>query len=154
MLFTRKAVPLLIAAQVGALGFAYILRSPDLQATSERQTNILKEQKESAFSRQEALNRAQTCIPLMSETPITDGLTAYFSSIRGGRIVIDKNRPMPSGTIVCDTFGNTGIVAVDAQGTPFVTDLQRMPQEEMEEILSSRGVIPKPATHPFENQPK
>jgi hypothetical protein len=90
----------------------------------------------------------------MTEMPITDGLTAYFSSIQGGKIVIDKSRPMPSGTTVCDAFGNTGIVAINAQGTPYVTDLRRMPPEEMEKILSSRGVTPQRATHPFANTPK
>jgi len=150
----KNATTYLLAAQFGALGFGYILRSPDLQATAERQTNIRNEQKESAFDRQEAIQRAQTCIPLMTEMPITDGLTAYFSSIQGGKIVIDKNRPMPNGTIVCDAFGNTGIVALDAQGTPYVTDLRRMPPEEMEKILSSRGVTPQPATHPFANTSK
>jgi hypothetical protein len=153
-MFKKNAATYLLAAQFGALGFGYILRSPDLQATAERQTNIRNEQKASAFDRQEALSRAQNCIPLMTEMPITDGLTAYFSSIQGGKIVIDKNRPMPSGTIVCDVFGNTGIVAIDAQGTPFVSDLRRMPPEEMEKILSARGVIPQPATHPFANTPK
>jgi hypothetical protein len=153
-LTNRRTATYLLAAQFAALGFGYILRSPDLQATSERQASILNEQKASAFDRQEALNRAQTCIPLMTEMPITDGLTAYFSSIQGGKIVIDKARPMPSGTTVCDVFGNTGIVAIDAQGTPFVTDLRRMPPEEIEKILSSRGVIPQPATHPFANTPK
>jgi hypothetical protein len=153
-MFKKNAATYLLAAQFCALGFGYILRSPDLQATAERQTNIRNEQRESAFDRQEAIQRAQTCIALMSEMPITDGLTAYFSSIQGGKIVIDKNRPMPSGTIVCDAFGNTGIVALDAQGTPYVTDLRRMPPEEMEKILSSRGVTPQPATHPFANTPK
>ena len=153
-MFKKNAATYLLAAQFGALGFGYTLRSPDLQATAERQTNIRNEQKASAFERQEALSRAETCIPLMSEMPITDGTAAYFSSIQGGRIVIDKNRPMPSGTIVCDAFGNTGIVAIDAQGTPYVTDLRRMPPEEMEKILSSRGVAPQPATHPFANTPK
>lgn len=150
MQFTnRQTATCLLAAQFAALGFGYILRSPDLQATAERQTTIRNEQKASAFDRQEALLRAQTCIPLLTEMPITDGISAYFSSIQGGKIVIDKNRPMPSGTIVCDAFGNTGIVAIDAEGTPFVTDLRRMPHEEMEQILSLRGVTPKPATHPF-----
>jgi hypothetical protein len=153
-MFNKNTATYLLAAQLAALGFGYILRSPDLQATALRQTNIRNEQKQSAFDRQEAIHRAQTCIPLMTEMPITDGLTAYFSSIQGGRIVIDKNRPMPSGTTVCDAFGNTGIVAIDAQGTPFVTDLRRMPPEEMEKILSSRGVTPQPATHPFANTPK
>ena len=144
----------LIAAQFAALAVGYILRAPDLQATAERQTTIRNELIESAFDRQEALSRAQTCIPLMSEMPITDGIAAYFSSIEGGRIVIHKNRPMPLGTIVCDVFGITGVVAKDAFGTPFVTNLRRMPPEQMQQILKERGVMPQPATHPFANAPK
>ena len=144
----------LIAAQVVALGLGYVLRAPDLQATAQRQTTIRNSLTESAFEHQEALSRAQSCIPLMSEIPITDGIAAYFSSVEGGRIVIHKHRPMPSGTIVCDAFGITGVVALDAEGTPFVTKLRRMPPEEMQQILSERGVMPQPATHPFANAPK
>jgi len=153
-MFKRNTATYLLAAQFGALGFGYILRSPDLQATALRQTNIRNEQKASAFERQEALSRAETCIPLMSEMPITDGTAAYFSSVKGGRIVIHKNRPMPSGTIVCDAFGITGVVALDAEGTPFVTQLRRMPPEEMQKILLERGVMPTQATHPFAKTPK
>ena len=126
---SRQTATYLLAAQFAALGFGYILRSPDLQATADRQTNIRNEQKASAFDRKEALSRAETCIPLMTEMPITDGTAAYFSSVKGGRIVIHKTRPMPSGTIVCDAFGITGVVALDAEGTPLVTDLRRMPPE-------------------------
>jgi hypothetical protein len=144
----------LIAAQLVALGLGYVLRAPDLQATAQRQTTIRNELTESAFEHQEALSRAQSCIPLMSEIPITDGIAAYFSSVEGGRIVIHKNRPMPSGTIVCDAFGITGVVALDAEGTPFVTKLRRMPPEQMQQILKERGVMPQPATHPFANAPK
>jgi hypothetical protein len=144
----------LIAAQLVALGLGYVLRAPDLQAKAERQMTIRNELTESAFEHQEALSRAQSCIPLMSEMPITDGTAAYFSSVEGGRIVIHKNRPMPSGTTVCDAFGITGVVALDAEGTPFVTNLRRMPPEEMQQILSERGVMPQPATHPFANAPK
>ena len=144
----------LIAAQLVALGLGYVLRAPDLQATAQRQTTIRNELTESAFEHQEALSRAQSCIPLMSEIPITDGIAAYFSSVEGGRIVIHKNRPMPSSTIVCDAFGITGVVALDAEGTPFVTKLRRMPPEQMQQILKERGVMPQPATHPFANAPK
>jgi hypothetical protein len=144
----------LITAQFAALAVGYILRAPDLQAIAQRQTTIRNDLTESAFDRQEALSRAQTCIPLMSEIPITDGIAAYFSSVEGGRIVIHKQRPMPSGTIVCDVFGITGIVAINALGTPFVTKLRRMPPEQMQQILSERGVMPTQATHPFANTPK
>jgi hypothetical protein len=143
----------LIAAQFAALGLGYVPRAPDLQATAERQTTIRNELTESAFEHQEALSRAQSCIPLMSEMPITDGTAAYFSSVEGGRIVIHKNRPMPSGTTVCDAFGITGVVALDAEGTPLVTKLRRMPPEQMQQILSNRGVMPTQATHPFANIP-
>ncbi len=143
----------LIAAQFAALGLGYVLRAPDLQATAERQTTIRNDLTESAFEHQEALSRAQSCIPLMSEIPITDGIAAYFSSVEGGRIVIHKNRPMPSGTTVCDAFGITGVVTLDAEGTPLVTNLRRMPPEQMQQILSNRGVMPTQATHPFANIP-
>ena len=144
----------LIAAQLVALGLGYVLRAPYLQATAQRQTTIRYELTESSYEHQEALSRAQSCIPLMSEIPITDGIAAYFSSVEGGRIVIHKNRPMPSGTIVCDAFGITGVVALDAEGTPFVTKLRRMPPEQMQQILSERGVMPTQAMHPFANAPK
>lgn len=151
MLFNRKTVPYLIGAQVAALGIAFVFRSPDLSATAQRQDAIRKQTQEEAYSRQEALNRAQSCIPLISEVPITDGTAAYFSSVVKGRVVIHKNRPMPDGTPVCDSFGNTGVVAFDFEGNPIVTDIRRMPIEEMEQILQQRGVKPKPTQRKFAN---
>jgi hypothetical protein len=137
-----KPATCLIGAQIAALMVGYILRAPDLQATAERQDSIRSEQKEAAFARTEALARAQRCVVLMTELPITDGTAAYFSSVRNGRLTIHKNRPLPLGTTVCDRYGNTGIVAMDAQGNPIVSDIKQMPPEEMEKILSSRHVTP------------
>lgn len=134
----------LIGAQVAALAVGYILRAPDLQATAERQDSIRTEQKEAAFSRQEAMQRAERCVVLMTELPITDGTAAYFSSVKNGRVTIHKNRPMPSGTTVCDAYGNTGIVAIDAEGNPIVSDIKQMPPEEMEKTLSDRNEIRTP----------
>jgi hypothetical protein len=148
-LLNRKATTYLIGAQVAALSVGYILRSPDLSATAARQASIRSQQTETAFERQEAISRAQTCIVLATELPITDGTAAYFSSTKGGRIVIHKNRPLPDGTGVCDAFGNTGIVTNDAEGTPIVSDIRRMPPEEMKEILTVRGVMPRQSTRPF-----
>ena len=113
-LLNRKATTYLIGAQVAALSVGYILRSPDLSANAERQANIRNQQTETAFDRAEAISRAQTCIVLTTELPITDGSAAYFSSVKGGKVVIHKNRPMPDGTGVCDAFGNTGVVVTDA----------------------------------------
>jgi hypothetical protein len=134
----------LIGAQIAALAVGYILRAPDLQATAERQDSIRIEQKEAAFARQEAMQRAQRCVVLMTEMPITDGTAAYFSSVKNGRVIIHKNRPLPSKTTVCDSYGNTGIVAMDAEGNPIVSDIKQMPPEEMEKILSERNEIPTP----------
>jgi hypothetical protein len=137
-----KPTTCLIGAQIAALMVGYILRAPDLQATAERQDSIRLEQKEAAFARTEAMQRAQRCVVLMTELPITDGTAAYFSSLKNGRVVIHKDRPLPSQTTVCDTYGNTGIVTNDAQGNPIVSDIKQMPPEEMEKILSSRHVTP------------
>jgi hypothetical protein len=148
-LMNRQATTYLIVAQVAALSVGYILRSPDLSATALRQASILHQQSETAFERSEAISRAQTCIVLATELPITDGSAAYFSSVKGGKVVIHKHRPMPDGTGVCDAFGNTGVVKSDAEGTPIVSDIRRMPPEEMKEILTARGVMPRPSTRPF-----
>ena len=139
-----RATTYLIGAQIAALAVGYILRAPDLQATAERQDSIRSEQKEAAFARTEALARAQRCVVLMTELPITDGTAAYFSSVKNGRVIIHKDRPLPSKTTVCDAYGNTGIVAMDAEGNPIVSDIKQMPPEEMEKILSSRNETPKP----------
>jgi len=148
-LLNRKTTTYLIGAQIAALSVGYILRSPDLSATAVRQASIRNQQTETAFERQEAISRAQTCIVLATELPITDGSAAYFSSVKGGKVVIHKNRPMPDGTGVCDAFGNTGVVASDAEGTPVVSDIRRLPPEDMKEILTKRGVMPRPSTRPF-----
>jgi hypothetical protein len=148
-LMNRKATTYLIGAQVAALSVGYILRSPDLSKNAERQANIHNQQTETAFDQAEAISRAQTCIVLATELPITDGSAAYFSSVKGGKVVIHKNRPMPDGTGVCDVFGNTGVVITDAEGVPIVSDIRRMPPEEMKEILTNRGVMPRQSTRPF-----
>lgn len=150
----RKIATYLIGVQVAALSVGYILRAPDLSATAERQSNIREHQTETAFERQEAINRAQSCQVLASELPITDGIAVYFSSIKKGRVVIDKKRPFPDGTIVCDAFGNTGIVEVDANGLPIVTGIKKMPEESIKEILAERGLAPKPSKRPFAKQTK
>jgi hypothetical protein len=148
-LLNRKATTYLIGAQVAALSVGYILRSPDLSATAARQASYRRQQTETAFERSEAISRAQTCIVLATELPITNQSAAYFSSTKGGRIVIHKNRPMPDGTGVCDAFGNTGVVTTDAEGTPIISDIRRMPPEQMKEILTARGVMPRQSTRPF-----
>jgi hypothetical protein len=148
-LLNRKATTYLIGAQVAALSVGYILRSPDLSATAARQASIRSQQTETAFERQEAISLAQTCLVLATELPITDRTAAYFSSAKGGRIVIHKNRPMPDGTGVCDAFGNTGVVSTDAEGTPIISDIRRMPPEQMKEILTARGVMPRQSSRPF-----
>jgi len=151
-LMNRKTTTYLIGAQVAALSIGYILRSPDLSATAARQASIRSQQTETAFERQEAISRAQTCLVLASELPITDGTAAYFYSLKNGRIVINKKRPLPDGTGVCDVFGNTGFVVTDAEGSPIVSDIQRMPPEEMKEILKARGVAPRPTLRPYRNK--
>lgn len=140
----RQANNYLLMGMAASLLAGYILRAPELSETSQRQSAIRKEQTSAAMSRLEAISRAERCVVLTSELPITDGTSAYFSSLKNGQIVIDKTRPFPSGTTVCDQFGNTGIVAFDAEGNPIITDLQSMPPEEMEAVLSQRGVMPKP----------
>jgi hypothetical protein len=151
-LINRKTTAYLIGAQVAALSIGYILRSPDLSATAARQASIRNQQTEITFERSEAIQRAQTCLVLAAELPITDGTAAYFSSLENGRIVINKKRPLPDGTGVCDAFGNTGVVVTDEQGTPIVSDIQRMPPEEMKEILKARGVTPRPTLRPHANK--
>lgn len=148
-LINRKITTYLIGAQIAALSAGYILRAPDLSAKAERQANIRQHQTETAFERSEAISRAQTCLVLASELPITDGTAAYFSSLKNGRIVINKKRPLPDGTGVCDAFGNTGIVSTDVAGNPIVTEIRKMPSEQMQEILNSRGAMPKPTKRPF-----
>ncbi len=152
MQLSRNTTTYLILAQAAALGFGYILRSPDLSATAQHQDAIRKQTQQEAFEYQQALNRAQTCIPLMSEVPITDGASAYFSSVVKGRVVIHKNRPMPSGTTVCDSFGNTGVIVTDFEGNPIVSDIRQMPFEEMEKILTQRGVRQPQTPHRLLNK--
>ncbi len=150
----QKIVTYLLGAQAVTLVTGYILKAPDLSATAERQSTIREQQTETAFERQEAMSRAQTCLVMASELPITDGVSGYFSSAKNGRIIIDKKRPFPDGTTVCDAFGNTGIVETDINGTPIITDIKKMPQEVITEILTERGLTPKPSKRPFAKRQK
>ncbi len=152
MQFTRtNTTTCLIGAQVVALIAGYILRAPDLQATAQRQDSIRHQATEAAFDKLEAIARAQRCVVLLTETPITDGTAAYFSNLKNGRVVANKKRPLPDGTSVCDSFGNTGVVATDSEGNPVVGDIKQMPPEDMKQILTKRGVMPRQSKHPVEN---
>jgi hypothetical protein len=138
-----KPTTWLLVAQATALLSGYILRAPDLSATAERQDSIRSQEKQTQLDQQEAMHRAQRCVVLMTELPITDGSAAYFSSIKNGQIIIDKKRPFPSNTTVCDAYGNTGIVATDNEGNPIVSDIKQIPPEQMEKILIERNAMPR-----------
>jgi hypothetical protein len=149
-LFSPKTTPYILGGMALSLTIAYSLKSGDLNFSQQRTETIRQTEKTAGFDRQEAINRAKRCVVLMTETPITDSGTAYFSSLRNGKIVIHKNRPMPDGTTLCDTFGNTAIVQWDANGTPTTTEIRQMPEEEMKKILSKRGALPKKANKKIE----
>ncbi len=136
----QKLTTYLIGGNIAALVVGYTLRAPDLNATALRQATIRSEGQETSLDRQEAMQRAQTCILVRADMPLTDGTAAYFSSIQGGKAVIDKKRPMPNGAKVCDRFGNTGIVD-SSDGTPIVSDIRSMPMEEMTKTLQERGLL-------------
>ncbi len=152
MQFTRtNTTTCLISAQVAALIAGYMLRAPDLSKSAERQASIRHASTEAAYDKLEAITRAQRCVVLLTETPITDGTAAYFSNLKNGRVVANKKRPLPDGTNVCDSFGNTGVVSTDAEGNPVVASIKQMPPEEMKQILTKRGVMPPMSKHPVEN---
>jgi hypothetical protein len=136
----QKLTVYLIGGNIAALLVGYTLRAPDLQATALRQATIRSSATETSLDRQEAMQRSQSCILVKADMPLTDGTAAYFSSIQGGKAVINKNRPMPNGVKVCDRFGNTGIVD-STDGTPIVSDIRSMPMEEMIETLQERGLL-------------
>ena len=136
----QKLSTYLIGGNVVVLLVGYTLRAPDLNATALRIATIRSEGQETALDRQEAMQRSQTCILVRADMPLTDGTAAYFSSIQGGKAIIDKKRPMPNGAKVCDRFGNTGIVD-SSDGTPIVSDIRSMPMEEMQETLKQRGLL-------------
>jgi hypothetical protein len=148
----QKLTTYLIGGNIVALLVGYTLRSPDLNATAERQATIRSEGQETALDRQEAMQRAQTCILVKAEMPLTDGTAAYFSSIQGGKAIIDKKRPMPNGAKVCDRFGNTGIVD-STDGTPIVSDIRSMPMEEMQATLKQRGLLKPSKSRNLKSKP-
>jgi hypothetical protein len=131
----------LLGLNAVVLVFGYSLRAPNLQQKAQQQSSIRDEQQAAAYERREAMNRAQRCVVLATELPITDGTAAYYSSTKQGRQVVNTKRPLPAGTTVCDQFGNTGIVATNLSGKPVVSDIAQLPPEEMEQILVERGVL-------------
>ena len=48
-----------------------------------------------------------------------------FTTLSEGQPVLDRarNAPFPVGTVVCDSFGNTAVIAPDASGQPVATQL-------------------------------
>jgi hypothetical protein len=141
MQINRKIIGYLLGLNAVVLIFGYSLRAPDLQQKAQRQSTIRDEQNAAAYERREAMNRAQRCVVLATELPITDGTAAYYSSTKQGRQIVNTKRPLPSGTTVCDQFGNTGVVASNLSGKPIISDIAQLPPEEMEQILIDRGVL-------------
>lgn len=140
---SKQITTYLIGANVAALVCGYIIRSPELTATADRQSAIRNLAQSSSLDRAEAMQRAQTCILVRQDMPLTDGVAAYFSSLKGSKRVADPKRPMPHNTKVCDNFGNTGVVDASSD-EPVVVDIRSMPSEEMTKILETRGLNPKP----------
>lgn len=141
----------LLVAQAAALMVGYVIKAPDLSKSAQRSASIRHASTEAAYDQQEAIQRAQRCVVLLTETPITDGTAAYFSSLKNGRLVANKKRPLPDGTSVCDSFGNTGVVTTDTEGLPVVADIKQMPAEDMKDILTKRRVMPRQSQHPVQN---
>lgn len=135
-------VTYILVANAAALLTSYLIKAPELQVDTERKAHIHQETQQAAYNRAEAIARAGRCVVLTPELPITDNSAAYYSSIKNGSIVIHKRRPLPNGTTVCDTNGNTGVIAMSSDGTPFISDIRQLPSEQMRDILQRRGVLP------------
>jgi hypothetical protein len=145
-------VTYILVANASALLMGYLIKAPELQADTERKAQIQQETQQAAYDRTEAIARSKRCMVLTPELPITDNSAAYYSSIKNGRIVIHKRRPLPNGTTVCDTNGNTGVIAMASDGTPFISDIRQLPSEQMREILQQRGVLPSTSPRPLKVQ--
>lgn len=139
----KNSVGLILGAQVCALLLGYTFRAPELQKAAANGEAIRNEKEQASNDRAIALQRAQICQPLMVETPLTDGIRPFFSSLdRNGRVVLDRSRPLPVGSTICDSYGNTATVGTGPNGLPVVQDIRPMPSEEMQKILQQRGVMP------------
>lgn len=138
-----RSTKLILGFQVCTVLIGYTFKAPELQKAAANSEAIRNEKTQSINDRAIALQRAQICQPLMTETPLTDGIRPFFSSLdRNGQVVLDKRRPLPVGSTVCDTYGNTATVGTGPDGQPVAQDIRTMPPEEMQKILQQRGVMP------------
>ncbi|MGB3641681.1 MAG: hypothetical protein WBA39_29505 [Rivularia sp. (in: cyanobacteria)] len=57
-----------------------------------------------------ANQRYATCLPVVGEQ-YQNG-THYFSGIQTGTVIFDRisNKPLPTGTVICDANGTTGVI--------------------------------------------
>lgn len=69
-----------------------------------RQFQAEKEQAEIANQ------RYKTCLPVVGGE--RRGNTHYFSGIQKGAVIKDRitNKPLPTGTVICDAHGTTGVI--------------------------------------------
>ena len=80
-------------------------------AQRELKANILERQLE--FEQRQAVvaeKRYESCLPVVGES-LKNG-THYFSGLREGDIPTDRitGEPLPTGTILCDANGTTGVI--------------------------------------------
>jgi hypothetical protein len=77
----------------------------------ESQRRSLSRQFEAEQEQAEIANkRYATCLPVVGEE-FNNG-THYFSGIQTGTVIFDRisNKPLPTGTVICDANGTTGVI--------------------------------------------
>ncbi len=86
-----------------------------------------------------AMQRAKRCLLMDVATPLSDNGYAHYWQ--------QPNRPLPSGTVICDSFGNTGLVAAKGR----VYDVRSASPEALNKVLADRGqknTNPDPINNP------
>jgi hypothetical protein len=142
---TRKSTTIILAGSILVMFGAWSANAEKFQAKANHQASVSAEKTQFSQDAEFAQERAQSCILVVQDKPLTDGIVGYYSrKNKKGKVVLDYNRPLPNGATVCDSEGNTGKVRHIQKGNrirPVIEDIRSLPPEEMQQILEERGLI-------------
>lgn len=122
------------------MGAVWLYSGQDFAQRQQAQQDAQTKQQAQNTEAQTAESRLQSptgCFEMMSDRPITTNGSAYYSTLKNGRVVLDHTRPLPDQSCIYDRFGNTAIVQWDGNGIPRITDIARINLNRLKEILSS-----------------
>ncbi|BAU16044.1 hypothetical protein LEP3755_66110 (plasmid) [Leptolyngbya sp. NIES-3755] len=131
-LYAFLVIPASLMAIIWLVSGQDYLHKQGIQQQAKEQAEADATEAQTAEAR---LTSPRGCRQLLRDRPLSTGTKVYFSYLQNGRVVIDKNRPVPNGICVYDQFGATAIVRWDENGNPIATQLATIDSDRLDELL-------------------